>query len=62
MSDKVKVTLKRGLAGTLPKQRATVKALGLGKIGSSSIVPNRPEIKGMIYVVQHLVTTEEVSS
>ena len=31
----IKITLVKGLAGTLPKQRKTIKALGLGKISSS---------------------------
>lgn len=60
MSGKVKVTLTRSLAGTSQKQRGTVSALGLGKIGSSNVVPVRPEINGMINVVKHLVKTEEV--
>jgi large subunit ribosomal protein L30 len=59
MSDKVKVTLVRSVNGTSVKQRATVKALGLHKINSSHVLPNRVEVQGMIGVVQHLVKVEE---
>lgn len=61
MSEAFKVTLKRSLAGTSKKQRGTISALGLGKINSSNVVPNRPEIKGMITMVQHLIAIEEVA-
>ncbi len=56
----IKITLVKGLAGTLPAQRATIKALGLGKI-SSSVVRNADPINlGMVRTVQHLVKVEEV--
>ena len=57
----MKVTLVRSSIGTKPKQRGTLRALGLGKIGSSNVLPDRPEIRGMIARVPHLVTVEEVS-
>ncbi len=62
MTEKVKVTLTRGMAGTSQKQRGTVKALGLGKIGSSNILTVRPEITGMLTVVRHLVAIESVDA
>jgi large subunit ribosomal protein L30 len=62
MTSKVKVTLRRGMAGTSQKQRGTVKALGLGKVGSSNILVVRPEISGMLTTVQHLVTIETVDA
>ena len=58
---KIKVSLVRSTIGTLPRQRATVRSLGLRKIGSSTIKEARPEILGMVKVVSHLVTVEEVS-
>ncbi len=58
----VKVTLVRSRIGTKPKQRGTLRALGLGKIGSSNVLPDRPEIRGMLARVPHLVTVEEVNS
>ena len=55
----MKVTLVRSTIGTKPKQRGTVRALGLGKIGSSNVLPDRPEIRGMLARVAHMVRVEE---
>jgi len=57
---KIKISLKRSTIGSLPKQRATVRSLGLRKIGSSTVQEDTPAIKGMVRAVQHLVTVEEV--
>ena len=57
----LKVTQVRSSIGTKPKHRGTLKALGLGKIGREHVLPDRPEIRGMIATVPHLVTVEEVS-
>jgi large subunit ribosomal protein L30 len=56
----LKVTQTRSTISTLPKQRGTIRALGLGKIGRSNTLPDRPEIRGMVKAVAHLVTVEEV--
>ena len=56
----LRVTLVRSKIGLKPKQRGTVRALGLGKIGSSNTLPDRPEVRGMIARVPHLVKVEEV--
>jgi large subunit ribosomal protein L30 len=42
-----------------PKSRGTLRALGLGRIGKTNTLPDRPEIRGMIARVPHLI---EVSS
>ena len=42
--------------GTKPKHRATLRALGLRGIGQTNTLPDRPEIRGMIARVPHLVT------
>ena len=57
MSD-LKVTQVRSSIGTKPKHRGTLRALGLGRIGKSNVLPDRPEIRGMIARVPHLVTVE----
>jgi large subunit ribosomal protein L30 len=57
---KIKIRLVRSTIGTLPKQRATVRSLGLRKIGSSTIQESNPVIMGMVRTVSHLVTVEEV--
>ena len=56
----VKITLVRSQAGTLPKQRKTIKALGLNKINSSCVREDNPVTRGMVRVVNHLVKVEEV--
>ena len=60
MAKQVRIELVKGLAGCLPKQRATVKALGLGKINSSVVKDDTPVTRGMIRVVEHLVNVEEI--
>ena len=58
----LKVTQTKSTIGTKPKQRGTMRALGLRGIGQSNTLPDRAEIRGMIARVPHLVTVEEVSS
>ena len=53
---KLKVTQVRSSIGTKPKHRGTLRALGLRRIGHSSVLPDRPEIRGMIARVPHLVS------
>ncbi len=59
-SGNLKVTQVRSTIGTKPKQRGTLRALGLGRIGRSNVLPNRGEIRGMIARVPHLIKEEEV--
>jgi large subunit ribosomal protein L30 len=62
MAAELKVTQIRSAIGTKPKTRGTLRALGLRKIGATNILPDRPEIRGMIARVPHLITVETVSS
>lgn len=55
----LRITLKRSPVGAKPKQRATVRALGLRKVRQSVVQPDRPEIRGMVARVPHLVDVEE---
>ena len=55
------VTQTKSVIGAKPKQRGTMRALGLRGIGQSNTLPDRPEIRGMIARVPHLITVEEVS-
>jgi large subunit ribosomal protein L30 len=50
------VTQVRSGIGTKPKTRGTLRALGLGRIGKTNTLPDRPEIRGMIARVPHLIT------
>jgi large subunit ribosomal protein L30 len=56
----LKVTQYKSAIGSKPKQRGTLRALGLGRIGKSNTLPDRPEIRGMLAKVPHLVKVEEV--
>ena len=58
---KLKVTLTRSLIGRPQTQRKTVVSLGLGKMNSSSVLPDNPAIRGQIFKVKHLVKVEEVA-
>ena len=58
----IKVTLTRSQIGIKPKQRGTMRALGLRRINHTVELPDRPEIRGMIARVPHLVAVEEVSA
>ncbi len=60
MADKLKITLVKSTIGAIPKQRATVEALGLKKIGKTVELPNNDAVKGMVWHVRHLVKVEEV--
>ncbi len=56
------VTQTRSAIGTKPKHRGTLRALGLRGIGQSNDLPDRPEIRGMLARVPHLVSVEEVAT
>ena len=51
----LRVTQVRSAIGTKPKHRGTLRALGLRGIGRTNVLPDRPEIRGMIARVPHLV-------
>lgn len=58
----LKVTQVRSAIGIKPKHRGTLRALGLRGIGRTNTLPDRPEIRGMLARVPHLVTVEELNS
>ena len=58
----LKVTQVRSAIGSKPKHRGTLRALGLGRIGKSNTLPDRPEIRGMIARVPHLIEVVEVET
>lgn len=55
------VTQIRSGIGAKPKARGALRALGLGKIGRSHTLPDRPEIRGMLRKVRHLITVESAA-
>ena len=60
MADKT-ITVKqtKSSIGEKPKARGTLRALGLRKIGDANTLPDRPEIRGMIARVPHLIQVTE---
>lgn len=51
----LRVTQVKSAIGTKPKHRGTLRALGLRGIGRTNVLPDRPEIRGMLARVPHLV-------
>ncbi|HVL28346.1 MAG TPA: 50S ribosomal protein L30 [Acidimicrobiales bacterium] len=58
-SGEITVVQVRSAIGSKPKHRGTLRALGLGRIGKRRVLPDRPEIRGMVAQVTHLVRVEE---
>jgi large subunit ribosomal protein L30 len=58
---KLRVTQRRSVIDRPKDQKATVRRLGLHRINDSVLKEDRPEIRGMIAKVRHLVDVEEVS-
>ncbi len=58
---RLRVTQTRSAIGTKPKHRGTLRALGLRGIGQSNELPDRPDVRGMLARVPHLVSVEEVA-
>ncbi len=58
----LKVTQVKSSIGTKPKHRGTLRALGLRGIGQTNTLPDRPEIRGMIARVPHLITVVSVDA
>ena len=56
----LKITLKKSLIGFNKKQRSTVRALGLGRLGSWTLQADSPQIRGMINKVPHLLQVEQL--
>ena len=57
---RLKVSQVKSGVGGRQNQRDTLRTLGLKRIGDVAVKEDRPEIRGMINTVSHLVTVEEV--
>ena len=57
---RLKVQQLRSSIGRKQNQRDTLRSLGLKRIGDVVVKEDRPEIRGMVHTVRHLVTVEEV--
>jgi large subunit ribosomal protein L30 len=58
----LKVTQTKSSIGCKQNQRDTLRSLGLKRIGDAVVKQDRPEVRGMVQTVRHLVTVEEVDS
>jgi large subunit ribosomal protein L30 len=56
----LRVTQVRSGISTKPKHRGTLRALGLGRVGKANTLPDRPDVRGMIARVPHLVEVQPV--
>jgi large subunit ribosomal protein L30 len=57
---RIKVSQTKSGIGGKQNQRDTLRSLGLKRIGDVAVKEDRPEIRGMLQTVAHLVTVEEV--
>ena len=60
MAEKLKITLVKSPIGAIPKQKATVEALGLKMLNKTVEMPDNEAVRGMIWHVRHLVKVEEI--
>jgi large subunit ribosomal protein L30 len=59
---KLRVTQRRSVIGRPRDQKVTIRRLGLHRINDSVVKDDRPDIRGMIEKIRHLVTIEEVDA
>ena len=58
----LKITLVKSPIGRLQRHKDTVRALGLRKVRQTVIRPDNPQMRGMVFAIQHLVQVEEVGA
>jgi large subunit ribosomal protein L30 len=62
MAAKLRITLRRSTVGTNPSARATVRALGLDRIGHTVEITDDPAVRGQVRAVRYLIDVEEVAA
>jgi large subunit ribosomal protein L30 len=60
MPGRLRVTQTKSTISHIARNRATIRALGLHGIGSSSILPDNPAVRGMVRQVVFMVSVEEL--
>ena len=55
----LRITQVRSSNGSNPKQRGSLRSLGLGKIGRSTEREDHPTVRGLIHSVRHLVEVSD---
>jgi len=58
---KLRITLKRSVAGHPKDQKATALALGFTKLNQAVVRPDNPCVRGMATKIRHLVSVEELT-
>ena len=61
MPAKLRVTQVKSTISHIARNRATIRALGLKRIGDTVVVPDNEATRGMVRQVRFLVTVEEIS-
>lgn len=61
MGASLRVTLRKSPISHAPATRATVRALGLRRVGGSVTLPDNPAVRGMVQSVRFLVAVEEIA-
>ena len=61
MAGTLKVTQQRSRNGSDAAQRATLRSLGLRRIGHTVERPDSPQLRGMVHAIRHLIVVEERS-
>ena len=61
MPGSLRVTQVKSTISHIERNRATIRALGLKRIGDTVVVPDNPATRGMVRQVRFLVTVEEVA-
>jgi large subunit ribosomal protein L30 len=62
MAKQLRITWVRSAIRRKRNQKVTLDHLGLRRLNQSVLQPDNPQIRGMVRVVEHLVTTEEVEA
>ncbi len=60
MAGRLRVTQVRSTISHIERNRATIRALGLRRIGDSVVIPDNPATRGMVRQVRFLVSVEEL--
>lgn len=60
MSKRLKITQIRSAINRHRSQKRTIEALGIRRLHDAVVQPDNPQIRGMVYKVQHLIEVEEV--
>jgi large subunit ribosomal protein L30 len=59
MEKTITVTWKKSASGRYENQRRTIKGLGFKRLHQTLVLPDRPEVRGMVRRVSHLVEVME---